>query len=73
LLVDAVHTDVTLQLKNPSSFNYQLTNKDGKIYLPPQFGDIIKKENNQSKVLLTQKSSSPLLDIKTSFNTITIQ
>jgi hypothetical protein len=73
LLVDAVHTDVTLQPKDPSSFNYQLTNKDGKIYLPRQFGDIIKKENNQSRVLLTQKSGSPLLDIKTSFNTITIQ
>lgn len=73
LQVDAVHTDVTLQPNDPSSFNYQLINKDGRIFLPRQFGDIIKKENNQSRVLLTQKSSSPILDIKTSFNTITIQ
>ena len=73
LLVDAAHTDVTIQPKDPSSFNYQLTNNDGRIYLPRAFGDIIKKENNHSKVLLTQKSGSPLLDIKTSFNTITIQ
>jgi hypothetical protein len=64
---------VTIQPADHASYNYQLLSKEGRIYVPRQFGTLIKKENGQSKFILTQTSASPLIDIKTTFNTITIQ
>jgi hypothetical protein len=71
--IDATHTDVTIQPADHASYNYQLVSKEGKIYVPRGFGNVVKKEKNQSKVVLTPKPANPLIDIKTTFNTITIQ
>jgi hypothetical protein len=71
--IDATHTDVTVQPADHASYNYQLVSKEGKIYMPRGFGNVVKKENNQSKVILTPKATNPLINIKTTFNTITIQ
>jgi hypothetical protein len=73
LTVNATHTDVTIQPADYAFYNYQLVSKDGKIYVPRGFGNLVKKENNQSKVVLTRKATNPLIDVKTTFNTITIQ
>jgi hypothetical protein len=73
LSVNATHTDITIQPANAARYNYQLTSKEGKIYVPQRWPTSVKKENNQSRFVLTQTPASPLIDIKTTFNTITIQ
>jgi hypothetical protein len=73
MTINAKHTDITIQPKEFRSFNYQLISKEGNIYLPIRFGDLVKKEKNQSRLTLSQKPAMPLIDITTTFNTITIQ
>lgn len=73
LLVDAAHTEIVLYPRNSASYNYQLTSKEGKIFMPKQFGNIVKESDSQSTVLLKQEPDQPLLHVKTTFNTITIQ
>ncbi len=73
LTIKAKHTDITIQPKDFGSYNYTLVSKDGKIYLPVAFGHLVKKDNNQSQLTLSQKPAMPLIDVSTTFNTITIQ
>lgn len=73
LMIDASHTDVTLRPHGPASFNYELISREGKIFMPQQFGNIVKEANDQMTVSLTEKPTQPLLHVKTTFNTITIQ
>ena len=73
LKVNATHTDVTIQAANHAAYNYQLVSKEGKIFVPRQFNVPVKKENNQSTFVLKQAPANALIDIKTTFNSITIQ
>jgi hypothetical protein len=73
LTINAKHTDITIQPKKFGSYNYQLISKEGNIYLPVRFGHLVKKENNQSQLTVNQKPAMPLIDVTTTFNTITIQ
>jgi hypothetical protein len=73
LSIDASHTDVTLRPGEFASYNYQLSSKDGKIYLPPLYNHLIKKENHQNQVSVNHHKDNPTLTVKTTFNTITIQ
>lgn len=73
ITVNATHTDVNIQPIDHAYHNYQLLSKEGKIYVPKEFASPVKVEDNQSKFVLTRTSSSSLIDIKTTFNTITIQ
>ena len=73
LAVNATHTDVTIQPIDHTRHNYQLLSKEGKIYVPRQFDKPIHEENRQTRFVLRQASSKSFIDIKTTFNTITIQ
>jgi hypothetical protein len=73
LKVNATHTDVTIQAIDHMAYNYQLLSREGKIFVPRQFTHSVKKESGQSKFVLTQAPANPLIDIKTTFNSITIQ
>lgn len=73
LTINAKHTDITIQPKEFASYNYQLISKEGNIYLPVRSGHLAKKENNQSQFTVSQKPAMPLIDVTTTFNTITIQ
>ncbi|HEY3404726.1 MAG TPA: hypothetical protein VGK59_15155 [Ohtaekwangia sp.] len=72
LSVNAAHTDITIQPANYLLYNYQLVSREGKIFVPRQLNAVI-KENNQSRFVLTHAPANPLIDIKTTFNTITLQ
>jgi len=73
ITVNATHTDVTIQPIDHAYHNYQLLSKEGKIYVPKEFANPVKVEDKQSRFVLTRTSSNSLIDIKTTFNTITIQ
>ena len=73
ITVNATHTDVTIQPIDHAYHNYQLLSKEGKIYVPKEFANPVKVEDKQSRFVLTRTASHSLIDIKTTFNTITIQ
>lgn len=73
LTVNATHTDVTIQPADHEFYNYQLVSQEGRVFVPRQLVNPVIKESKRSKFVLTRRPASPLIDIKTTFNTITIQ
>lgn len=73
ITVNATHTDVTIQPMDHAYHSYQLLSKEGKIYVPKAFASPVKVDDKQSRFVLTRTASHSLIDIKTTFNTITIQ
>jgi hypothetical protein len=72
LKIDSKNTDITITPIRFDTYQYTLENKEGKIYIPAEYSNQLKKEGKRNTFLITGKPSKPLVQISTTFNTITI-
>ncbi len=73
LTIDAVRTNVTVHTHRTDAFDYHLSNKEGKLYVPDEYSSKIKQNGKQLTLMTTSKPPKSLINITTSFNTLTIQ
>lgn len=73
LKINAIRTAVTLQPHHIGSYQYNLYNKQGEINVPAKYASQIKKQGNQSSLLIKTISPKPIIQISTTSKNVTIK
>jgi hypothetical protein len=73
LKIESSRTNITINPENFALYNYRLENKEGKIYLPAPYAQQVKKEAKQTSFSLITNPPKPLIQITTTYNTITLK
>jgi hypothetical protein len=73
LKIESSRTNITLSPEHFDLYNYMLVNKEGKIYLPASYTQQVKREGKQTSLSLITNPPKPLIQITTTYNTITLK
>jgi hypothetical protein len=73
LKIESSRTNITLSPEHFDLYNYMLVNKEGKIYLPASYTQQVKREGKQTSFSLITNPPKPLIQITTTYNTITLK
>jgi hypothetical protein len=72
LSIEASRTNVTIMPSDYNEYNYKLTS-DGKIFVPTQYAAQLKKSGKQNIFEMKSTPAKPIIEVTTTFNTITIK
>jgi hypothetical protein len=73
LKIESSRTNITISPEHFDLYNYALVNKEGRIYLPAPYAQQVKKEGKQNSLSLITNPPKPLIQITTTYNTITLK
>jgi hypothetical protein len=73
LTIASVRSNVKIKTDNSDRYDYRLKNTQGRIYLPTRFAAAIKHEEGETLFSMRSTPIKPLIDISTTYNTITVK
>lgn len=73
LNIRSARTDVTIRSQYPDAYRYNISSKDGTLYLPEKYAHRLIKRGNRSVFVHTGAAAATAITIDATFNSVTIK
>lgn len=73
LTINGIRTGIQIDTHGVNDYRYQINNSNGNIILPPKYNELKKKDKNRYSLITQPGTSVSLVQINTSFETVTIK